>query len=62
MLAAIPNTTFVEIFPDRDRDPMWYELVAERPRISEGQMYLPEAPGLGLTFNQEIIDQYGTVA
>jgi D-arabinonate dehydratase len=62
LLAAIPNTTFVEIFPDQDRDPMWYELVAERPRISEGQMYLPKAPGLGLIFNQEIIDQYGTVA
>ena len=59
LLAAIPNATFVEIFPDRDRDPMWYELVAERPRISEGYMYLPQSPGLGLNYNPEIIDRYG---
>jgi hypothetical protein len=30
LLAAIPNSTFVEIFPDQVRDPMWYELVAEK--------------------------------
>jgi hypothetical protein len=34
----------------------------ERPRIWDGRMYLPEASGMGLTFNLEIIDPYGAVA
>lgn len=59
LLAAIPNATFVEIFPDKERDPMWYELVTERPRISDGYMYLPQSPGLGLNYNPEIIERYG---
>jgi len=59
LLAAIPNGKFVEIFPDRERDPMWYELVAEQPKISQGYMYLPEGPGLGLTYNEDILNRYG---
>jgi len=62
LLAAIPNSTFVEIFPDRERDPMWYELVAENPKISEGFMHLPQAPGLGLIYNQEVIGRYAKPA
>jgi L-alanine-DL-glutamate epimerase-like enolase superfamily enzyme len=59
LLAAIPNGKFVEIFPDRERDPMWYELVAEQPKISQGYMYLPETPGFGLTYNEDILNRYG---
>jgi len=62
LLCAIPNPTFVEIFPDPNRDPLWYELVAERPKISGGYMHLPDAPGLGLTLNQEVIARYRAVS
>ena len=59
LLAASCNGKFVEIFPDRERDPMWYELVAEQPKIFQGYMHLPPAPGFGLTYNKEILDRYG---
>jgi len=58
LLAATRNATYVEIFPNRERDPMWYELVEERPRISGGLMFLPKKPGLGLSYNHEVINKY----
>lgn len=58
LLAAIPHGLYVEIFPNRQRDPLWYELPVERPRIEAGYMHVPDKPGLGIELNQEIIDRY----
>lgn len=58
LLAAVPHGLYVEIFPNPKRDPMWFDLPAEHPRIRDGYMELPTAPGLGLELNQEIIDKY----
>jgi D-arabinonate dehydratase len=58
LLASIPHSTCVEIFPDRERDPMWHELVAEKPEIRDGAMIPPERPGFGLSYNREVIDRY----
>jgi L-alanine-DL-glutamate epimerase-like enolase superfamily enzyme len=58
LLAAVPNSLYVEIFPNYERDPMWVDLPVERPRISDGYMELPGGPGLGIDLNQEIIDKY----
>ena len=62
LLGGIPNSTYVEIFHQRERDPMWYELVADLPRIADGFMYPNDAPGLGWHYNAEIIDRYGQPA
>ena len=62
LLGGIPNSTYVEIFHQRERDPMWYELVADLPRIADGFMYPNDAPGLGWHYNAEIIDRYGQLA
>jgi len=58
LLAAIPHSLYVEIFPDPKRDPMWFELPAERPLIRDGFMELPAGPGLGMELNEEIIARY----
>lgn len=58
LLAAIPHSLYVEIFPNPKRDPMWFELPLEQPRIRNGFMELPSGPGLGLELNEEIIDRY----
>lgn len=58
LLAAIPHSTYVEIFPDYDRDPMWVDLPMEKPNISDGFMELPSKPGLGMDLNEEIIAKY----
>ncbi len=57
-LAAIPHCLFVEIFPNPKRDPMWFELPVEQPRIRDGYMELPDKPGFGIDLNEEIIEKY----
>lgn len=58
LLAAIPHGLYVEIFPNRRRDPMWFELPVEQPRIHDGYMELPDRPGLGVALNEEVINRY----
>jgi L-alanine-DL-glutamate epimerase-like enolase superfamily enzyme len=58
LLAAFPNTLYVEIFPNYDRDPMWVDLPVEHPRIRDGFMELPDRPGFGIDLNQSVIDRY----
>ena len=58
LLAAFPNTLYVEIFPNYKRDPMWVDLPVEQPRIRDGYMEVPDKPGFGIDLNQEIIEKY----
>ncbi|MBI1877155.1 MAG: mandelate racemase/muconate lactonizing enzyme family protein [Chloroflexi bacterium] len=58
LLAAKPNTLYVEIFPDYTRDPMWFDLPVQQPPIHDGFMELPTGPGLGLELNEEVIAKY----
>jgi len=58
LLAAIPHSLYVEIFPNPKRDPMWAELPAAPLRIRGGFMELPEAPGLGMELNEDVIARY----
>jgi len=58
LLAAVPNGMFVEIFPDRDRDPMWYELPVCQPVIKNGYMEVPQGSGLGMELNSAVINKY----
>ena len=58
LLAAVPNSLYVEIFPNYERDPMWVDLPVETYRIRDGYMELPDKPGLGMDLNNEVIEQY----
>lgn len=58
LLASIPHGLFVEIFPDPERDPMWFDLPVARPEIKDGIMAVPEQPGLGLAIRPEIVSKY----
>lgn len=58
LLAAVPHSLFVEIFPDPNRDPMWFELPSAQPRISAGLMYVPQEAGIGIPLRSDIIDRY----
>jgi D-arabinonate dehydratase len=58
LLAAIPHSSYVEIFPNPKRDPMWQELPVVHPRIRDGYMELPPGPGLGLELNEDVIARY----
>ena len=57
LLASISNGTYVECFHP-DRDPMWWNLVANRPPLEAGELVLPDAPGLGWELDTDYIDRY----
>jgi len=62
LLAAVPNGLYVEIFPDRDRDPMWFDLPVVQPTIRNGFMEVPTGPGLGIELRADVIAKYTSTA
>jgi len=58
LLAAVPNGLHVEIFPNYQRDPMWYDLPVQQPAIRDGFMYVPDGPGFGMPLRQDTIDRW----
>jgi D-arabinonate dehydratase len=61
LLAAVPNSLYVEIFPNYERDPMWIDLPIETYRIKDGFMELPDKPGLGMDLNKDVIEKYRAI-
>ena len=57
LLASIPHGTFVECFHP-DRDPIWWNLIANRPALEGGTMALPEAPGLGWELDPAFLEAH----
>jgi L-alanine-DL-glutamate epimerase-like enolase superfamily enzyme len=52
LVAAAPNGLTVEYMP-------WsLRLYEESPVLENGQIKVPEKPGLGLHFNREVIERY----
>jgi L-alanine-DL-glutamate epimerase-like enolase superfamily enzyme len=57
LLASIPHGTVVECFHP-DRDPIWWNLVANRPLPVEGAIELSDAPGLGWELDADYLEAY----
>lgn len=57
LLASQPNGTYVEVF-DRDRDPIWWQMISNRPELVDGEFSLPAAPGLGWELDREFVEHY----
>jgi L-alanine-DL-glutamate epimerase-like enolase superfamily enzyme len=57
LLASIPHSTFLECF-DPVRDPIWWNLVANRPDIRDGAIQLSHAPGVGWELDDDYIARY----
>jgi D-galactarolactone cycloisomerase len=57
LLCALPHGTFVETFHP-ERDPLWWNLVANRPPLRDGCIELSDAPGLGWELDQDYIGRY----
>ncbi|MEF8788788.1 MAG: mandelate racemase/muconate lactonizing enzyme family protein [Haloarculaceae archaeon] len=57
LLSAVPNGRYAEVFHP-DLDPVWYELVAERPEISDGRLHLPDGPGLGIEYDEGFLETH----
>ena len=58
LLSAVPHGIAVEIFPDPDRDPLWYDLPVKQPEIRDGYMLVPEGPGFGIELDEDTIEKW----
>jgi len=57
LLASVPHGQYVECFHP-DRDPIWWNLVANRPRLSDGWLDLPTRPGLGWELDLDYVERH----
>jgi L-alanine-DL-glutamate epimerase-like enolase superfamily enzyme len=57
LLASIPHGTYVEYFHP-DRDPIWHNLLANRPALKDGHIQLNDNLGLGWELDRDYINKY----
>ena len=57
LLASVPHGTFVEAFSPT-RDPIFWEMWADRPALVDGQLPLSDAPGFGWELDEAFIARY----
>ena len=57
LLASVPHGTYVECFHP-DRDPVWWNLIVNRPDLVDGELQLSDAPGLGWELDGEYISAH----
>ena len=58
LLAGVANGLCVEIFPNPQRDPMWFDLPVQHPSIKDGFMKLPDGSGFGLPLRNDTIEKW----
>ena len=57
LLCSVPNGTFVECFHP-DRDPIWWNLPANRPKLVDGMLTLSDRHGLGWEIDWDYVAKY----
>ena len=56
LVASQPHGTYAECFHP-DRDPFWWNLIANRPPLENGELVLSDAPGLGWQLDTDYIER-----
>jgi L-alanine-DL-glutamate epimerase-like enolase superfamily enzyme len=54
LLAAIPHGTYLETFTP-ERDPLFWNIIANRSGFRDGRYRVPSGPGLGLELDADYI-------
>ena len=57
LLASIPHGTYMEFFHPM-RDPIWHNMIANRPKLNSGYFQLSDNPGLGWELDRDYIAKY----
>lgn len=57
LLASVPHGTYVEAFHP-DRDPIFWQMIANRPELVDGAFVLPDGPGFGWELDAEFVERY----
>ncbi|MFQ5972961.1 MAG: mandelate racemase/muconate lactonizing enzyme family protein [Alphaproteobacteria bacterium] len=58
LVMSAPNGFGLESFPNEERDPLWKELYADRPEITNGMLNLTDKPGFGFEIDWKTVDRY----
>jgi len=58
LVAAVPNGHVLEVFPNRQRDPLWEDLFTGRPEIRAGVLTVPDRPGFGFDVDERALARY----
>ena len=58
LVASVPNARYVEYFPD-DKVLNFRKLLNRQLEAKEGQLLLPQTPGLGFEFDESAISKFG---
>lgn len=58
MLGAVPHGTYVECFPDPERDPIFPGLWTNPPEIRDGIMQIPQGPGFDIKLDWSTVERY----
>lgn len=61
LIASQPHGTFAECFHP-DRDPFWWNLIANRPPLENGELVLSDRPGLGWDLDWDYVEQHRVFA
>ena len=57
LVASQAHGTYAECFHP-DRDPFWWNLIANRPPLDNGELVLSDAPGLGWQLDTDYIERH----
>ena len=57
LVSSQAHGSVVECFHP-DRDPFWWNLIANRPPLEDGELVLSDAPGLGWELNTDYVDRH----
>lgn len=57
LLASQPHGTYLEVFHPQ-RDPIWWQMIANRPEVIDGKVALSSEPGLGWEYDDDFIARY----
>jgi L-alanine-DL-glutamate epimerase-like enolase superfamily enzyme len=57
LIASQPHGTFIEAFSPA-RDPIFWQMIENRPRLVDGQFPLPDRPGLGWVLDRDFIERH----
>ena len=58
LLSAVPHSFCAELFTEPERDPIWHHMFVGHPEPRDGMIGPPEAPGLGIEFDQDFVRRY----
>jgi D-galactarolactone cycloisomerase len=57
LLASQPHGTYVEVFTP-SRDPVWWNILRNRPELVDGHFHLTAAPGFGWDIDPDFVERY----